>query len=129
VCSTPASGAEAATTGAELTDIILRFQVRQCHKVHWVTPTHQLPWLLEALEIARGRGLTMPLVYNTGGCETMETLRSLERVVDIYLPDFKIWDDALAWKYLRVRNYPEVTRQALVEMKRQVGDLVLDDQG
>lgn len=117
------------TTVEVLAEHMLFLQEEGCHNIHWVTPTQQLPFALDALELARSRGLTLPLVYNTGGYESVETLRMLEGVVDVYLPDFKFWSEDLAWRYLRVRRYPEVVRQALLEMKRQVGDLVLDDAG
>jgi len=115
---------------AELADAMLRFQdEHRAHNVHWVSPTQQVPWLLEALANAKERGLALPLVYNTGGWESVEVLRELDGIVDVYLPDFKFWDDALSWKYVRVPRYAEITRAAILEMKRQVGDLVLDRDG
>ena len=117
------------TTAEALAEHMLFLQEEGCHNIHWVTPTQQLPFALEALERARSRGLTLPLVYNTGGYESVETLRMLDGVVDVYLPDFKFWSEELAWRYLRVRHYPEVVREALLEMNRQVGDLVLDGAG
>ena len=117
------------TTVEALARHMLFLQEEGCHNIHWVTPTQQLPWALEALAMARSQGLALPLVYNTGGYESLETLRLLDGIVDVYLPDFKFWDESLAWKYLRVRRYPEVAREAILEMKRQVGDLVLDSHG
>ena len=117
------------TTVEALARHMLFLQEEGCHNIHWVTPTQQLPWALEALAMARSRGLTLPLVYNTGGYESLDTLRMLDGIVDVYLPDFKFWDESLAWRYLRVRRYPEVAREAILEMKRQVGDLVLDPHG
>lgn len=113
----------------ELARCMLFLQDEGCHNIHWVTPAQQLPWALEALQQARDQGLTLPLVYNTGGYESVETLRMLDGIVDVYLPDFKFWDESLATSWLRVREYPETTRQALLEMKRQVGDLVTDHEG
>ena len=113
----------------QLVDRFLALQHLGCHNLHFVSPTHQLPWLLEALAEARSQGLNLPVVYNTGGYESIEVLRLLEGVVDIYLPDFKFWDPKVAQKYLRVPGYPEVARAALVEMKRQVGDLEMDSRG
>jgi len=101
---------------------------RGCQTLNWVSPSHQVDFLIEAWKIAKAKGLNLPVVYNCGGYESVETLRRLEGIVDIYLPDFKFWDEELAFKYCGVRNYPEVARAAIKEMHRQVGDLVLDEQ-
>jgi len=112
-----------------LADMMLRLQAMGCHNINWVTPTHVVPALLEAVLLAVPRGLTVPLVYNCGGYESLETLRLLEGVVDIYMPDFKFWDPSIGLKLTGVPDYPQVAREALREMYRQVGDLVLDPQG
>jgi len=113
----------------ELAKMMLDLQnKRGCQTLNWVSPSHQVDFLIEAWKIAKERGLNTPIVYNCGGYESVETLRRLEGIVDIYLPDFKFWDEELAFKYCGVRNYPEVAKAAIKEMHRQVGDLVLDEQ-
>jgi len=116
-------------TVERLADIHLELQRWGCHNVNWVTPTHQAPFLVEALENARSRGFRLPIVYNCGGYESLEVLRRLEGCVDIYLPDFKYWDPDRALQRLEVENYPETCRAAVLEMHRQVGDLELDTDG
>jgi putative pyruvate formate lyase activating enzyme len=100
-----------------------------CHNINWVTPTHVVPQLLAALDLAVKKGFRLPIVYNTGGYDSVETLRLLDGVVDIYLPDFKLWDEGAAQRFLKAADYPEVARAAIREMHRQVGDLVLDEDG
>lgn len=116
-------------TVERLADIYLDLQSRGCHNLNWVTPTHQVPFLVEALEIARGKGLNLPVVYNCGGYEPVEVLRQLEGHVDIYLPDFKYWDADRALRHTKVKDYPVVCRQALTEMFRQVGHLEVGSDG
>ncbi|MEK6718311.1 MAG: radical SAM protein [candidate division NC10 bacterium] len=113
----------------ELAGMMLELQRMGCHNINFVTPTHQVPQILRALPIALNGGLRVPLVYNCGGYESLETLRLLNGVVDIYMPDFKYADAAVAKRYSKVENYPEVARVALREMHRQVGDLSLDSRG
>ena len=106
----------------ELADMMLDLQQRGCHNVNVVTPTHYSAHVVHALDIAAGRGLRLPVVYNTCGWERLEVLKLLDGVVDIYLPDFKYWDGKKAAKYSSgAETYPEVTREAIVEMHRQVG--------
>jgi putative pyruvate formate lyase activating enzyme len=106
----------------DLAAMMLSLQDRGCHNLNVVTPTHYAPHILRALDRAAGRGLELPLVYNTCGWESLEVLRLLDGVVDIYLPDFKYDDPAMADRYSAgAATYPEVTRQALLEMHRQVG--------
>jgi putative pyruvate formate lyase activating enzyme len=112
-----------------LAGMLLELQARGCHNINLVTPEHVVPQILEALPLAVEDGLRLPLVYNTGGYDGMESLRHLDGIVDIYMPDFKFWDRELALKYLRARDYPEVARAAIREMHRQVGDLVMDGAG
>jgi len=102
---------------------MLLLQERGCENINFVTPTHVTPWLMEAVRMARVAGLTVPIVYNCGGYESVETLRLLEGTVDIYMPDAKYWDPKAAGTYSNARDYPEVMRTALREMHRQVGDL------
>jgi putative pyruvate formate lyase activating enzyme len=106
----------------ELAGMMLRLQRIGCHNINVVTPTHYSAHIVLALDAAAGRGLTLPLVYNTCGWERLEILRLLDGVVDVYLPDFKYSDGAMAARYSsEAESYPEVTERALVEMNRQVG--------
>jgi len=121
---------EGMEVGAEdLARMMLSLQARGCHNINLVSPTHVVAQVLEALELAAARGLELPLVYNTGGYDSVETLKLLEGVVDIYMPDMKYANEELAWKYSGIHRYPEVNRQAVKEMHRQVGDLELDERG
>ena len=106
----------------DLADMMLDLDRQGCHNVNIVTPTHYSAHVLRALDVAAGRGLRLPLVYNTCGWERLEVLKLLDGVVDIYLPDFKYWDGKKAAKYSSgAETYPEVTREAVLEMHRQVG--------
>lgn len=114
---------------AELADMMLMLQDRQCHNINFVTPTHVVPQILSAVAIAVQKGLTLPLVYNSGGYDRVETLALLDGVFDIYMPDFKFWDEKTAEKTCDAPDYPEIAQSALLEMHRQVGDLVIDKNG
>ncbi len=117
-------------TGSEaLALMMLGLQRQGCHNINFVTPTHVVPQILDSLPYAIEGGLNVPLVYNTGGYDSVETLKLLEGIVDIYMPDFKFWDPETARKYVKAPDYPEKAREALKEMHRQVGDLVLDENG
>jgi putative pyruvate formate lyase activating enzyme len=100
-----------------------------CHNINIVTPTHVVPQVLEAMPIAIEKGLRIPLVYNSSGYDSVDTLRLLDGVFDIYMPDFKFWDGTFAERYCRAPDYREAAVQAVREMHRQVGDLVVDEQG
>ncbi len=113
----------------ELAAMMLNLQRIGCHNINFVTPTHVVPQILCALEIAVENGLNVPLVYNSGGYDSVPTLRILEGVVDIYMPDFKFWDPGIAQKTCDAPDYPDAARKALVEMHRQVGDLTMDAEG
>jgi putative pyruvate formate lyase activating enzyme len=113
----------------DLAAMMLILQKRGCHNINFVTPSHQVYQILAALPAAIEGGLNVPLVYNTGGYDALETLRLLDGVVDIYMPDFKFWDPQVAKDLTQAEDYPEIARQALKEMHRQVGDLVMDEQG
>jgi putative pyruvate formate lyase activating enzyme len=105
-------------------------QARGCHNINLVTPTHILPNIVSALRFAIARGLRVPLVYNCGGYEPVEIVKLLDGIVDIYLPDFKYTDGAMAAKYSSgAKDYPERAAAAIEEMHRQVGDLVVDERG
>ena len=106
----------------ELAGIMLQLQEIGCHNINVVTPTHYIPHILKALDIAAGKGLMLPLVYNTCGWERKEILQILDGVVDIYLSDFKYFYSEMAAKYsAKAYEYPEYTKAALLEMHRQVG--------
>ncbi|MFZ5562641.1 MAG: radical SAM protein [Thermodesulfobacteriota bacterium] len=105
----------------ELAQTLLVLQAMGCHNINFVTPTHVLPHIMAALEIALGRGLTLPLVYNCGGYENAEIIRLLDGIIDIYLPDFKYMDAALAGRYSSAPDYPAAAGAALKEMYRQTG--------
>lgn len=100
-----------------------------CHNINFVTPTHVVPQILEALLYAVERGLRVPLVYNSSGYDRVEALELLDGIFDIYMPDFKFWDNRWAERYCEAPDYREVASAALLEMHRQVGDLVLDEWG
>jgi len=112
-----------------LAGIMLTLQGYGCHNINFVTPTHQVPMILRSLEIAIDKGLKIPLVYNSGGYESVETLSVLEGVIDIYMPDFKFADPETAKRYAQATDYPGVAKAAIKDMHRQVGDLVTDDTG
>jgi putative pyruvate formate lyase activating enzyme len=116
-------------TDEQLAGIMLALQRQGCHNINFVTPSHVVPQILAALELAVPAGLSVPLVFNSGGYDRIETLRLLDGVIDIYMPDFKFWDPEVARNACNAPDYPETARQALLEMHRQVGDLELDDRG
>ena len=113
----------------ELAAMMLELQQQGCHNINFVTPSHVVPQILSAVEIAVPQGLHVPLVFNTGGYDRVATLKLLEGVFDIYMPDFKFWDPQIAEDACQATDYPEVTCRALLEMHRQVGDLELDADG
>jgi len=113
----------------ELASMMLQLQSQGCHNINLVSPTHVAPQILTALLIAARAGLRLPLVYNTGGYDSLETLALLDGVVDIYMPDMKYSDPADGQRLSGVSDYPQVNQQAVKEMHRQVGDLILDERG
>ncbi|MGE5307670.1 MAG: radical SAM protein [Deltaproteobacteria bacterium] len=113
----------------ELASLMLELQKNGCHNINFVTPTHVIPQILSALEIAAGRGLKVPLVYNTGGYELPEMIELLEGIIDVYLPDMRYSDPAMALKYSGARDYPTYNRPSVKEMHRQVGIAQMDDTG
>jgi putative pyruvate formate lyase activating enzyme len=116
-------------TAPELAQLMLRLQDQGCHNINFVTPEHVVPQVLEALPHAVEAGLNVPIVYNTSAYDAISSLHLLDGVVDIFMPDFKIWDPSAAKLLLRAEDYPEVARRALREMHRQVGDLVVNEAG
>jgi putative pyruvate formate lyase activating enzyme len=118
-----------ATGPGELAELMLNLQQLGCHNINFVTPTHAAGAILEALPMAIEGGLKIPLVYNTGGYDTPETLALFDGLVDIYMPDFKFWNPDTAARYLDAPDYPDTIRRNLLIMHRQTGDLVLNDRG
>ena len=121
---------EGSAVGREkLAGMMLSLQSNGCHNINLVSPTHVVPYILDALELAVSMGLCLPLVYNTGGYDSLETLKLLDGIVDIYMPDMKYSDDKTAERLSGIKDYPKVNRAAVKEMHRQVGDLEIDEQG
>lgn len=112
-----------------LAGIMLELQDAGCHNINLVTPTHQMPMILHSIAIASEMGLNIPIVYNCGGYESLEAIKILDGVVDIYMPDFKYSDPQMALKYSKAKDYPEKAKAAIKEMHRQVGDLIIDEMG
>jgi putative pyruvate formate lyase activating enzyme len=110
-----------------LAQMMLELQEKGCHNINFVTPEHVVPQILEALPLAVQMGLRLPLVYNTGAYDSLESLRLMDGVVDIYMPDFKYWGEALSAKYLKAKKYPQAAKAVIKEMQKQVGDLVFDE--
>lgn len=108
---------------------MLRLQALGVHFIGWVSPSHVVPGLLKSLALARRRGLRLPVVYNTSAFDSVSTLQLLEGVVDIYLPDLKYADEAAARRFSHIKNYVERSREAVLEMFRQVGPLTCDATG
>ena len=122
----PAYGQE--VSPSQLASIMLHLQDLGCHNINFVTPEHVVPQILEALVPAVENGLTLPLVYNTSAYDSLHSLHLLDGVVDIYMPDFKIWEADRSLQLLKARDYPQSARAALKEMHRQVGVLKVDEQ-
>lgn len=113
----------------ELAEHMLHLQKIGCHNINFVTPTHVVPQIVAAVELAINKGLRLPLVYNCGGYESVEILTLIEGVFDIYMPDIKYGNDQIARKLSKAEDYPNIAKQAIKEMHRQVGDLVIDKKG
>lgn len=118
-----------AASADQLAKMMLDLRDSGCHNINFVTPSHVIAQILEALVIAARRGLGAPLVYNTGGYDSLEALALLDGVVDIYMPDIKYMDAATAKRLSGIKDYPGVVKAAVKEMHRQVGDLVVDERG
>lgn len=116
-------------TAEELAEIMLGLQRMGCHNINLVSPSHVVPQILESVFLASQKGLNLPIVYNCGGYDSVKTLKLLDGVIDIYMPDMKYANEMIAKKYSRVPNYPLVNQTAVMEMYRQVGDLVVDENG
>ena len=125
----PDDGECAALTPQSLAQLMLTLEKQGCHNINFVTPSHVIPQILEALPYAIEKGLSLPLVYNSSGYESVTSLKLLEGVIDIYMPDFKFWSTVSGKQYAGAADYPEVAKDAIREMHRQVGDLILDADG
>lgn len=112
-----------------LAEIMIELQGRGCHNINLVTPTHQMPMILHAIALASEKGLRLPIVYNCGGYESLEAIKIVDGVVDIYMPDFKYSDSEMALRYSKAKDYPGVAKEVIKEMHRQVGDLIIDERG
>jgi len=117
------------TPPGELAEMMLHLQRLGCHNINFVTPEHVVPQVLEALLPAIEHGLGLPLVYNTGSYDSLESIKLMNGIIDIYMPDFKLWNAETARRYLKTPNYPEAARRTIKEMHRQVGPLVFDERG
>jgi len=118
-----------AASKGELARMMLALQEQGCHNINFVSPTHVVPQILEALQVAVGLGLSIPLVYNCGGYESVETLKILDGIVDIYMPDMKYSDEKNGRRFSGIKNYPSMNQAAVKEMHRQVGNLQMDERG
>ena len=110
----------------DISNFMLTLQRLGCHNINLVTPTHQIPFIVEAIKVAAEKGLRLPIVYNCGGYESLETLRILDGIIDIYMPDIKYMDDEVALRFSGVKGYSSVVKEAVKEMYRQVGDLIIE---
>ncbi len=115
----------------DLADMMLDLQRMGCHNINLVTPTHVMPNIVSATRIALKKGLHLPLCYNTSGYELVKNIRLLDGIVDIYLPDLKFMDgnEAAHYNFVKASDYPEMAQKSIIEMHRQVGDLVTDERG
>jgi putative pyruvate formate lyase activating enzyme len=116
-------------THERLAEMMLELQARGCHNIGFVSPTHFVPQMARGILIAAEHGLHLPIIYNTNAYDSVEVLRLLDGIVDIYLPDLKYSENEAGWKYSKVRSYTDVAREALKEMFRQMGDELVFDEG
>jgi len=113
----------------DLARLMIRLQKKGCHNINFVTPEHVVPQIVEALPLAIDMGLRLPLVYNTSSYDSLDSLQIMDGLVDVYMPDFKLWSEEMSRQYLSATNYPQVARQVISEMHRQVGELKVDVEG
>lgn len=113
----------------KIAEMMMELQNRGCHNINFVTPTHVVPQIVKALIFAVEKGLNIPLVYNTGGYDSVSTIELLNGIFDIYMPDLKYSNDNIAQRYCNAKDYVQTARNAITEMHRQVGDLVMDQRG
>lgn len=116
-------------TSRQLAEIMMELQGRGCHNINFVTPTHYVQHIVRALSYAIDMGLSIPLVYNCGGYESLDVIRLLDGIVDIYMPDMKFFDPLPSKSFCNAEDYPEVVQAVVKEMHRQVGDLSINQNG
>ena len=121
--------AERGSTPYEIAAMMLALQDQGCHNINFVTPEHVAPQIVEAVWAAAGQGLRLPIVYNTGAYDALESIALVDGIVDIFMPDFKYWSPGRSKLYMKAADYPEVAREAIQAMHAQVGTLVFDDNG
>ncbi len=114
---------------SRLAQMMLELQAHGCHNINFVTPEHVVPQILEAIPVALAGGLSLPIVYNTSSYDSIDSLQLMDGIVDIYMPDFKVWSREAGHRYLRRPEYAEIARETVREMNRQVGPLVFDERG
>jgi putative pyruvate formate lyase activating enzyme len=117
------------TDAGQLSSMMVSLQRQGCHNINFVTPSHVVPQIIAALPKAIEKGLSVPLVYNSSGYDSIEMLQLLEGIFDIYMPDFKFWTIESGKRYAKAPDYPEVAKKAILEMHRQAGDLLMDEEG
>jgi putative pyruvate formate lyase activating enzyme len=108
---------------------MLNLQEKGCHNINFVTPTHQIYAIVKSLTVAIEKGLNIPLVYNSGGYDSIDTLQIIDGIFDIYMPDFKYWHSETGMRLSGISDYPEIAKKAIREMYHQVGDLEIDESG
>lgn len=113
----------------QLAEMMLYLQEKGAENINFVTPSHVVPQILSALKIAIEAGLTLPLVYNTSAYDDIDTIKLLDGIIDIYMPDFKFMDTDLSTQTCNAKDYPDIAQKVLLEMHRQVGDLIFDEEG
>lgn len=128
-CDISQVGTGRSCSGDELAAMMLSLQSGGCHNINFVTPEHVVPQMIEAVYLAASHGLNIPIVYNTSAYDCIPSLRLLEGIVDIYMPDFKFWDRNSSKLLLKAKDYPQRARHAISEMHRQVGPLKLARDG
>ncbi|MCA1900808.1 MAG: radical SAM protein [Candidatus Hydrogenedens sp.] len=112
-----------------IAEMMLNLQSLGCHNINLVSPSHVVPQIIEALIIAKHGGLQIPIVYNTNSYDSVDSLKILENWIDIYMPDIKYWNEETAWNYSNAKNYPDIAKESIKEMHRQVGDLIINSDG
>jgi putative pyruvate formate lyase activating enzyme len=116
-------------SGHEMAELMLALQEHGCHNINFVTPEHVVPQVTEGLAVAIEKGLTLPVVYNTSAYDALSSLKLMDGLVDIYMPDFKFWSSEQARRLSKAKDYPDRAREAIKEMHRQVGNLVMTEDG
>lgn len=116
-------------SSAQLANMMLYLQSLGCHNINFVTPSHVVPQIMSALDLAIEAGLSIPLVYNSSAYDAIETVKMLDGIVDIYMPDLKFLDSHISYKTCDAPDYPAIAKEVIIEMHRQVGELKLDDNG